>query len=402
MKILHIVLLSFLLFGLSMHSNAQVAVRGDIVYSMNGSHIENGVVLINGRTIERVGSSEDIEIPDHYTVYTGKVVTPGLIDARSVVGLAGMFNYNHDQDQLELSAPVQPELRAIDAYNPREDLVDFLLGFGVTTIHTGHAPGALASGQTMIVKTGGRYADAIIDSSKMVVFTLGPRVTSNFTSPGTRSKSIAMLRSDFLKAREYANRRSHSDPERRPSPDINLETLARVLNRELTALFTVHTATEILAALRLADEFGFNLVLAGASEAYLVIDEIKAAGVPVIIHPTMIRAFGDARNASFETAAKLHEAGILVVFQSGYESYVPKTRIVHYEAAIAVANGLPFEQGLASVTIDSARLLGIDDRVGSLESGKDADLVVWDGDPFEYLTNVETVLINGQVLKQKE
>jgi imidazolonepropionase-like amidohydrolase len=402
MKIVHIVLLSFLLFGLSMHSNAQVAVRGDIVYSMNGSYIENGVVLINGRTIERVGSSEDIEIPDHYTVYSGKVVTPGLIDARSVVGLAGMFNYNHDQDQLELSAPVQPELRAIDAYNPREDLVDFLMGFGVTTIHTGHAPGALASGQTMIVKTGGRYADAIIDSSKMVVFTLGPRVTSNFTSPGTRSKSIAMLRSDFLKAREYANRRSHSDPERRPSPDIKLETLARVLNRELTALFTVHTATEILAAFRLTDEFGFNLVLAGASEAYLVIDEIKAAGVPVIIHPTMIRAFGDARNASFETAAKLHEAGILVVFQSGYESYVPKTRIVHYEAAIAVANGLPFEQGLASVTIDSARLLGIDDRVGSLESGKDADLVVWDGDPFEYLTNVETVFINGQVLKQKE
>jgi imidazolonepropionase-like amidohydrolase len=385
-----------------MHSNAQVAVRGDIVYSMNGSYIENGVVLINGRTIERVGSSEDIEIPDHYTVYSGKVVTPGLIDARSVVGLAGMFNYNHDQDQLELSAPVQPELRAIDAYNPREDLVDFLLGFGVTTIHTGHAPGALASGQTMIVKTGGRYADAIIDSSKMVVFTLGPRVTSNFTSPGTRSKSIAMLRSDFLKAGEYAERRSNSDPERRPSPDIKLETLTRVLNRELTALFTVHTVTEILAALRLADEFGFNLVLAGAAEAYLVIDEIKAAGVPVIIHPTMIRAFGDAQNASFETAAKLHEAGILVVFQSGYESYVPKTRIVHYEAAIAVANGLSFEQGLASVTIDSARLLGIDDRVGSLESGKDADLVIWDGDPFEYLTNVETVFINGQVVKQKE
>lgn len=383
-------------------AGAQIAVQGDIVYTMDGEPIEDGIVLINGRTIERVGPAAEITIPGEYTVYSGAFVMPGIIDARSVVGLAGMFNYEHDQDQLERSNPVQPELRAIDAYNPREDLIEYLLGLGVTTIHTGHAPGALASGQTMVVKTGGRYADAIIDSTKMVAFTLGPRVTANFNSPGTRSKSVAMLRSEFLKAQEYEQRRNNTDADRRPSRDLKRETLADVLNGELTALITAHTATEILAALRLADEFGFNLVLAGASEAYLVIDEIREANIPVIIHPTMIRPFGDARNASFETAMKLHEAGINVVFQSGYESYVPKTRVVHFEAAIAVANGLPFGQGLASVTIDTARLLGIDSRVGSLEPGKDADIVIFDGDPFEYLTNTQVVIVNGEILKERE
>ncbi len=402
MKMQRIVFLLLVLAGVQYFANAQIAVRGDIVYTMNGEAIQNGVVLINGKTIERVGAIDDITIPDEYEVYSGSVVTPGIIDARSVVGLAGMYNYDHDQDQIELSDPVQPELRAIDAYNPRENLIDFLLGLGVTTLHTGHAPGALASGQTMIVKTGGPYKEAVIDSAKMVVFTLGPRVTSNFSTPGTRSKSIAMLRSEFFKAEEYAQRRASDDPERRPSPDIKLETLARVLDGELTALITAHTATEILAALRLAGEFGFQPVLAGASEAYLVIDELKGADVPVIIHPTMIRTFGDAQNASFETAAKLSEAGIRVVFQSGYESYVPKTRVVHYEAAIAVANGLPFEQGLASVTINTAELLGIDNRVGSLEAGKDADVVIFDGDPFEYLTNVETVIVDGKVVKNRE
>ncbi len=400
MKTTGIFLTLILFSGIITQLNAQIAVRGDMVYTMNGDPVEGGVVLINDKTIERVGPADEIPIPDGYTIYSGAVVTPGIIDARSVVGLAGMFNYDHDQDQLELSNPVQPELRAIDAYNPREELVDFLLGLGVTTLHTGHAPGALASGQTMIVKTGGRYAEAVIDSSKMVVFTLGPGVTSNFSSPGTRSKSVAMLRSEFMKAQEYQQRRETSDEGKGPARDIKLETLVKVMQSELTALFSVHTATEIVAALRLAGEFGFPLVLAGASEAYLVIDEIREANVPVIIHPTMIRTFGEAQNASFETAAKLHEAGIPVVFQSGYESYVPKTRVVHYEAAIAVANGLPYEQGLASVTIDTARLLGIDDCVGSLEPGKDADVVIFNGDPFEYLTNVEVVIVNGEVVKE--
>jgi imidazolonepropionase-like amidohydrolase len=149
--------------------------------------------------------------------------------------------------------------------------------------------------------------------------------------------------------------------------------------------------------LRLQKEFGFKMVLDGAAEAYLVLDEIKKSGVPVILHPSMERPFGDTRNVSFETAFALQKAGILFALQSGFEDYVPKTRIVLFEAAIAAANGLTFEQALGTITTSAARILGIDHRVGSLEPGKDGDVVIYDGDPFEYTTHVCGVLVNGVV-----
>jgi imidazolonepropionase-like amidohydrolase len=132
-----------------------------------------------------------------------------------------------------------------------------------------------------------------------------------------------------------------------------------------------------------------------------VADAIKAAGVPVILHATMVRARGETENLSMETAATLRKAGIPVALQSGYESYVPKTRVVLFEAAIAAAHGLSFVDALATVTIDAARILGIAGRVGSLEAGKDADLALFDGDPFEYTSHVVGVVIDGRVVSQE-
>jgi imidazolonepropionase-like amidohydrolase len=132
---------------------AQIAVQGETVYTMAGEPIRNGVVLVKSNKIEAVGPANTVPIPNGYRVFTAKVVTPGLIDARTVVGFSGIFNQPHDQEQLEKSAALQPELRAIDGYNARDPLVDWVRGLGVTTLHTGHAPGALISGQTMIVKT---------------------------------------------------------------------------------------------------------------------------------------------------------------------------------------------------------------------------------------------------------
>lgn len=381
-------------------SEAQIAVKGEIVYTMDGNPIENGVVLINNGKIERVGSVSRVRIPSDYEIHEAKIVTPGMIDARTVVGLAGYYNQQHDQDILETSSAVQPELRAMDAYNAQEFLVGFVNSKGITTIHTGHGPGAVMSGQTMIVKTTGRTLDeALVDSTTMIAITLGPGVRNNFSSPGTRSKTVAVLRQELIGAKDYAEKRAAGESQSR---DLKKEVIADLLAGKIKALVSANTAGDIVTALRVQREFGFPMVLEGAAEAYLVLDEIKESGVAVILHPPMIRPNGEVKNASFETAAKLHEAGIPFAFQSGYEGYVPKTRIARYEAAIAAANGLGMDNALFATTLGAAQILGVDERIGSLEQGKDADLVLFDGDPFEYLTNVEAVIIDGKVVYLQE
>lgn len=368
-------------------SQAQIAVKGDMVYTMAGDAIENGVVLMRDGKIERVGR---FDVPSGYQVMEAAVVTPGLVDAHSVVGLAGYLNQADDQDQVERSSPMQPELRAIDAYNPREALVEWVRGFGVTTLHTGHGPGVLVSGQTMIVKTiGNDVQESVMEPAAMVAVTLGDGARASSGSPGTRSKMIAMLRGELLKARDY-------DPEN--GTDLRMEAFKAVLDGDMRMLITVERSHDILTTLRLAEEFGIDIVLDSASEAYLVTDQIKAAGVPVITHPSMARHGGERANATFEAAMHLRDAGIPFALQSGFEAYVPKTRVILFEAGVAAANGLTFEEALASITIDAARLLGVDDRVGSIEVGKDADIAMYDGDPFEYTTHAIGVIINGEVV----
>jgi len=211
---------------------------------------------------------------------------------------------------------------------------------------------------------------------------------------------MAMLRAEFVKAQEYVKKRETAEADKKPDRSLGLEVLVRVLNRELPLMVTANRAQDITSTLRLAKEFNIKLILDGAAESYLLLDEIKAAGIPVIVHPSMQRAYGEMENFSFETASKLRQAGIPVAPQSGYESYVPKTRVVLLEAALAAANGLTFDQALATITIDAAKILGVDGRVGSLESGKDGDLALYDGDPFEYTTHCTGVIINGQVVSE--
>ncbi|MFN3329326.1 MAG: amidohydrolase family protein, partial [Pyrinomonadaceae bacterium] len=260
-------------------------------------------------------------------------------------------------------------------------------------LHTGHAPAALVSGQTMIAKTFGKTIDEVtIVPTAMVAVTLGQAgLAPQGKSPGTRAKAAAMLRAELIKAQNYGKK---GDEPR----DLKQEIWKKVLNREIPLLITAHKAHDIMTALRIAKEFNIRIVLDGASEAYLLIDEIKSAGVPVIIHPTMYRAGGsETANLSFETAAKLKAAGITVALQSGYETYVPKTRVVLFEAAIAAANGLSPRDALATITIDAAKILGIADRVGSIEVGKDGDLALYDGDPFEYTSHCIGTIVNGKI-----
>ncbi len=438
-----------------------LAVRGQTIYTMAGEPIKNGVVLVRNGKIEKVGPAAEIDLPEGCRVLAADIVTPGLIDAHTVVGLTGYLNQRQDQEQVDRSEAIQPELRAIDAYDPREPLVEWLRSFGITTIHTGHAPGEVITGQTMIVKTTGKTIDdAVIVPTAMIATTLGDwAVRGGGKAPGTKSKAVAMLRAQLIKAQAYRKKqeaakqqsesndgqsaepqdappsdeapdqppsddesgsespasqpddkangepsRSNDQPKKKDPPDrdLRMEALVRVLNREIPLLVTVHRASDISTALRLAKEFDIRMVLDGASEAYLVREEIRTAGVPVILHPTMMRSGkGSTENAGMETASILRKAGIPLALQSGFESYVPKTRVVLFEAGVAASNGLLFEDALASITIDAAKILGIDARVGSIEPGKDADFALYDGDPFEYTTHCIGVVIDGEVVSQE-
>src|SRR5699024_9574806 len=353
--------ISFILAFMLSVSSAQLAIKADTIYTMNDAKIINGIILMDNGKIEAVGQADKIDIPNGYDTYEAAVVTPGLIDAHTVVGLSGIYNQEFDQDQLETSSPIQPQLRARDSYNAREQLVKFLMNKGITTMHTGHGPGAIISGQSMIVETAYRtVGEAMIDGSTMLAMTIGPGVSRNFKSPGTVAKEVAMLRQALITAQEYMKK---EEPEFR----LKTELLADLLSGDIKAIVTAQRAQDIMTALRLKEEFGFEMVLAGAAEAYLVLDEIKKAGVPVIIHPTMKRPFGATKNVSFATAGKVEDAGILMAFSSGYEGYVPKTRVILYEAAIAVANGLDRKAALRALTVNAAKILGIAERVGSIE-----------------------------------
>lgn len=398
-------------------SFAQVAVRGGTVYTMAREPIEDGVVVIRDGKITAVGPAATTPIPEGFRVIRGAVVTPGLIDARSTVGVSGILNQRHDQDQLERSTAVQPELRAIDAYNPQDRLVEWVRSFGVTTVHTGHAPGELISGQTAILKTAGKTVeDAVVVETATVAATIGPWAQrQGKESPGTRAKMISMLRAELIKASEYQSKlaargRANGAPasdeagtgadSRSPDRSLRLEMLGRVLSGEVPLLVTANRAQDIDAALRLAEEFKIRIILDSGAEAIELADRLKAARVPVIVHPTMFRAYGEMENMSFETAAKLRAAGVLVAIQGGFESYVPKARVVLFEAGVAAANGLGLESALAAITIDAARILGVDARIGSLVPGKDGDVAVYDGDPFEYTSKCVGVIVTGQVVSE--
>jgi imidazolonepropionase-like amidohydrolase len=389
-----------------------LAIHAETLHTAAGAPIQDGLVLV-GRDgkIAYVGPAAGQMYTADHRVIRAKVATPGLIDARATVGLSGLLNQPHDQDMLERSNAIQPELRALDAYNAQDPLVAWVRSFGVTTVNTGHAPGTLISGQTMIVKTLGRESDSdVVNPAAMTAVSLGTNALNRADgpgggaaraggprSPGTRAKAVAMLRAELIKAQEYAKKREAKDESKRPARDLKMETLLRALDGSQPLLVNAQKQLDILAALRIAKEFNLRIVLDGCADAHLVLHEIKASGFPVILHPTMARANEDTENLAMDTAKKLHEAGIPFALQSGYESYVPKTRVVLFEAAIAAGKGLGFDAALASVTINAAKILGIADRTGSLEKGKDADLALYDGDPFEYATHCTGTVIDGRL-----
>ncbi|MEC8092551.1 MAG: amidohydrolase family protein [Planctomycetota bacterium] len=401
MNTCHTFMSRFTLVVCSITSAETIFVFGEEIHPVTQPVIRNGVVVVEDGTIQAVGPASMVDGREADRVIQASVVVPGFVDARATVGLTGQFNHEHDQDHLDTSEAMQPELRAIDAYNWKERLVEWVRGFGVTTVHTGHSPGELISGQTCIVKTAGRgLQDDLVQTCWGVSATLGEGAQRSGSSPGNRSKAVAMLRQAMIAAEERLKNRSERG-EGNLFRNLREEMLEDIASGERPLIVHADRAFDISAALRLKEEFGLDVVLESAAEAHGMIDAIKAANVPIFLHPTMARGSGERLNVSFTTAAKLREAGVPVAFSTGYEAYVPKVRVLVFEAAMAIPYGLSREDALAMITIEPAKILGIQDRVGSIEPGKDADLAFFDGDPFEWVTHCEGVMIDGQSFEQK-
>ncbi|MFO0930638.1 MAG: amidohydrolase family protein [Gemmataceae bacterium] len=380
-------------------ANKRLAVLAGRVYPVSGPPIDDAVVLIDDGKITTIGPRAKVKLPAGVPVLTAAVVTPGLIDAACCVGLSGAANVAADQDQDERTDPNQADIRVLDGFNPDEGLLEFVRREGVTVVHTVPGRVNVVAGQTGVFRTAGATAERMaLRTPAGLLVNLGETPKGAYPSkpPTTRMATAALIRAAFIKARASAGKPAGKDR----AADARNEALAAALGRKLPVIFAAHRADDILTALRLAKEFDLEARLQLATEGYLVTDELARARVPVLVHPPMQRVGSsmETLNSQLLTAKVLADRKVPVAIGTGYEGYVPKTRVLRHEAAVAAVNGLGVERALAAVTLEAARLVGVADSRGSLEAGKAADLVLYDGDPFEHRTHVTHTLIDGRVV----
>lgn len=368
------------------------------VHTGTGEVIENGAVAVVDGKITAVGRAADVKRPFGAQVLTAAEVSPGLIDAYTSAGLSGAWNVPADQDQDEPSAPDQQDLRVRDGFNPREPLLDWLLGTGVTVLHS--TPGRVnpLAGTSGVFRTHAPLADAALHPEAMVVVNLGeaPKTAFKDKGPGTRMGVAGLVRKAFADAQGYKAKREADDKTPR---NPKHEALVPALGGRRPVVFAAHRADDLRTALRISDEFKLRPVIALGTEGFLLIDELAKRKVPVIAHPATQRPGGamDTVNTLLGLPAALAARGISVTVGTGFEGYVPKQHSLRHEAALFAANGWGHKDALKAITLGAAELLGVDKDRGSLEAGKLADLVLYDGDPFEHATHVTHTLVGGRV-----
>jgi imidazolonepropionase-like amidohydrolase len=381
----------------------RIAVLAGRIHTVAKGTITDGVVLIENGKVKAVGTRKEIAIPVQTPVLTVPVVTPGLIDAHTVVGLSGKWNVNADQDQDELSDPNQADLRVLDAFNPAEPLLQFLREQGVTVVHAVPGRANVIAGQTGIFRTHGRTIDEMkLRFPAGLLINLGevPKRSYPNKQPLTRMATASLVRTALAQADGYRTKLTAKDPDKQPARNLKHEAMQLLLDRKVPALFSAHRADDLATGLRLASEFNLQAQLHLATEGYLIPDVIAAAKVPVVVHPTMQRAGSQMEtfHSFLGNATVLADRKVPLAIGTAFEGYVPKTRVLRHEAAMAMTHGLGFDRALSAITIDAAKILGIEDRFGTIEPGKVADLILYDGDPFEHATHVTHTVMDGKVI----
>ena len=365
-----------------------------------GPVLEKGTLVVKGGRI--VAAGRDVAVPAEATVVdlSGKTVMPGLVDTHSHIGgVSGA----------DASAPIQPDVRVLDAIDVRASSIRRALAGGITTVNIMPGSGHLLSGQTLYLKLrggttiddflikldGGRIAGGL----KMANGTNPMRPAAPGPFPGTRAKSAALAREQFVKAVEYRDkvRKAAGDATKLPPRDLAMEALVEVLDGTRTVHFHTHRHDDIVTVLRLGKEFGFTPVLQHVSEGWKVADEIAKSGSPCsIIFVDSPGGKLEAMDLAFKTGAVLEKAGVLTGFHT--DDYITDSRLFLRSAGLAVRGGMSREKALYALTMAGARMLRLESRIGSLEAGKDADFVVLSGDPLSVYTRVEQTWVEGRKL----
>ncbi|REL38446.1 amidohydrolase [Rhodohalobacter sp. SW132] len=381
------------------------AFQGAEIITVAGDPIPNGTLIIQDGEITSVGPSASITIPSGAEIIdvTGRVIMPGLVDSHSHIG---------EGDGGDRSAALHPDVRIMDTINPTSDSFKRALSGGVTTANIMPGSGHLMSGQTVYVKLkeANKIEDMLVYSDeengiygglKMANGTNSIRTSGPF--PGTRARSSAMVRNLYIQAQEYRDKveAANGDPDALPPRNLQMETLIEVLEGKRIVHNHTHRHDDILTAIRLADEFGYRMVLHHVSEGGQVAEEIAASGYPASI--IVLDSPGgkhEAINLDYEIGPKLEAAGADVAYHT--DDPITDSRLFLRSGAFGMRAGMSREKALEALTIANARMMDLDHRIGSLEEGKDADFIILNGDPFSVYTQVQQTWIDGKLEWDRE
>ena len=333
---------------------------------------------------------------------TGKMVYPGFVDAHSHIGLDGSGIGYEGRDYTEFNDIISPQLRAIDGIQPMDPAFREAALAGVTTVCTGPGSGNVLGGQFAVIKTVGVRVDKMIvkqNAAMKCAFGENPKNCYKDKNNSSRMSTAAKLRDTLFRAREYEEklRAAGDDISKRPPFDIKLDAMLPVLRGEIPLKAHAHQADDFFTALRIAREFGVRITLEHVTEGHLVADELAAENVPLAVGPSLTHASKfELRNKTFATPGILARAGCMVSIIT--DSPVIPQNYLPLCAALAVKSGMDEFAALQAITINPARHVGVEDRVGSLEPGKDADIVIMDGPCFDVASTAEFVLIDGEVI----
>lgn len=378
------------------------------VHTMDGLTIPGGYVAIRGDKIAQVGPME--ECPENWEGQVfdahGGHIQPGFIDAHCHLGMFGDGVGVEGDDGNEATDPCTPHLRAVDAVNPLDRCFQEARDAGVTTVLTGPGSANPISGQFAALKTNGKWVDAmVLRAPAAMKMALGenPKLTYNerHETPSTRMATAAIIRENLAKAVEYREkleRAAEDEDEDKPDYDAKLEALLPVINGELPVQIHAHRADDIATGIRICKEFGLKYVIVHGTEGHLIPELLAQEGAGVITGPCLgDRSKPELVNMTIETPAILQRFGVKTAVCTDH----PETPIQYLSlcAAMAIRGGMDPESALACITINAAQLAGIDNRVGSLTPGKDADVVVTSAHPLNWLSRVRLVIMDGKVIK---